>query len=104
MLWISGNRLHLQFHVILLDLETRTENEDNLSQSISEEVELPGALLERSKMEVSQYLNWRREWKSEYGAEKQWETSLEDRQESLSPPERDLGKFIRPQGIYVGKF
>ncbi|KAF5927305.1 hypothetical protein HPG69_017782 [Diceros bicornis minor] len=43
------------------DLETRTENEENSSQDISEEVELPGALLERSQMDVSQYFNWKKD-------------------------------------------
>lgn len=54
-------------------------------------------------MDVSQYLNWRKDWESEYGAEKQWEISLEDGQELLSPPERDLGKFTGPQGTYLAK-
>ncbi|XP_057398649.1 zinc finger and SCAN domain-containing protein 20-like, partial [Balaenoptera acutorostrata] len=53
------------------DLETRTENEEDSSQDISEAVKLPGVLLGRSNMDVSQYLNWRKDWESEYGAEKQ---------------------------------
>ncbi|XP_014698098.3 zinc finger and SCAN domain-containing protein 2 isoform X1 [Equus asinus] len=83
------------------DPETRTENEENLSQDISEEVGLPGALLERSKMDVSQSFNWKKDQESEYEAEKQREIPLEDGQGWLSPPERDLGKFIGPQGTYV---
>lgn len=93
----------MQFHFILSDLETRTENEEDSSQDISEAVKLPGVLLGRSSMDVSQYLNWRKDWESEYGAEKQWEISLEDGQELLSPPERDLGKFTGPQGTYLAK-
>ncbi|XP_047719089.1 zinc finger and SCAN domain-containing protein 20-like isoform X2 [Prionailurus viverrinus] len=85
------------------DLETRTENEENSSQNISEEAELPGALLERPEVDVSQYLAWRRDWEGKYGAEKQWEVPLEDGRGSLSPPERDAGKFIGPQGTYVGE-
>ena len=79
----------MQFHLILSDLETRTENEENSSQNISEEAELPGALLERPEVDVSQYLAWRRDWEGKYGAEKQWEVPLEDGRGSLSPPERD---------------
>ncbi|XP_030173175.1 zinc finger and SCAN domain-containing protein 29 isoform X1 [Lynx canadensis] len=85
------------------DLETRTENEENSSQNISEGAELPGALLERPEVDVSQYLAWRRDWEGKYGAEKQWEVPLEDGRGSLSPPERDAGKFIGPQGTYVGE-
>uniref|UniRef100_A0A8C9D9G2 C2H2-type domain-containing protein n=1 Tax=Panthera leo TaxID=9689 RepID=A0A8C9D9G2_PANLE len=72
-------------------------------QNISEEAELPGALLERPKVDVSQYLAWRRDWEGKYGAQKQWEVPLEDGRGSLSPPERDAGKFIGPQGTYVGE-
>ncbi|XP_039072653.1 zinc finger and SCAN domain-containing protein 29-like [Hyaena hyaena] len=85
------------------DPETRTEDEENSSQNISEAAELPGALLERPKVDASRYLDWRKDWEGKYGGEKQWELPLEDGRESLSPPERDTGKFIGPQGTYVGE-
>lgn len=99
----SENRLHLQFHLILSDPETRTEDEENSSQNISEAAELPGALLERPKVDASRYLDWRKDCEGKYGGEKQQELPLEEGRESLSPPERDTGKFIGPQGTYVGK-
>ena len=65
------------------------QNEENSSQDISEEAELPGVLLGRSKMDLSQYLCWRKDGGSEYGAETQWEMALDNGQESLSPVLRE---------------
>lgn len=58
------------FHPILSDLETRTEDEKNSSQDISEEAELQGALLERPKLDASQVLDWRTDWEGERGVER----------------------------------
>lgn len=90
------------FHLILSDLETRTEDKEKSSQDISKEAELWGMLLERPKADASQALDWRTDWEGEYGAERPWEVPLENGQEALSPPEGDVGKFLGPQGSHVG--
>lgn len=93
---------HLQFHLILSDLETRTQDKEKSSQDMSEEAELWGALLERPKAAASPALDWRTDWEGKHGAERQWEVPLEDGQEARSPPEGDVGKLIGPQGTYTG--
>ncbi|XP_034880086.1 zinc finger protein 501-like isoform X1 [Mirounga leonina] len=80
-------------------LETRTQDKENSSQDMSEEAELQGALLERPKADPSLA---RTDWEDKHGAERQWEVPLEDGQEARSPPEGDVGKFIGPQGTYIG--
>lgn len=87
----SESRSHLWFHLILLDLETRTQDKMNSSQDMSEEAELRGALLERPKADPSLA---RTDWEDKHGVERQWEVPLEDGQEARSPPEGDVGKFI----------
>ncbi|XP_068954841.1 zinc finger and SCAN domain-containing protein 29-like isoform X2 [Petaurus breviceps papuanus] len=79
------------------------ENEENPSQEISEEIELHATLLGSSKGNVSHYLNWRKDWESEYRTERHWETLPGEAQRPPSPQERNLGNFIGLQGTYIGE-
>lgn len=56
------------FHLILSDVETRTEDEQHSSQNISEEAELRGERLERPRVDASQAPDWRTAWEGDGGA------------------------------------
>lgn len=86
---MTVSRIPRRFGRLPVQILKQGQNEENSSQDILEEAELPGVLLGRSKMDLSQYLRWRKDGGSEYGAETQREMALDDGQESLSPVLRE---------------
>ncbi|XP_014636117.1 PREDICTED: zinc finger and SCAN domain-containing protein 29 isoform X2 [Ceratotherium simum simum] len=83
--------------------EAGFENEENLKQDISEEVQLHRTLLARSERKIPWHLNQGKGSESECRSGRQWEKTPEERRGKPTLPERNLGKVLSHQRPYLGE-